>query len=942
MRSTLSPLLTALLATALVACPDPVDPAPVEPLAFGEIATAPRAAFMSVGGTGPEDVWLVGAQPGLFEEPVVLRRRGGDWEEVSTGVLHAMWWVHAFEGGPTFIGGGGATVLRVDGDVVTRTPTPAFFGNTVYGVWGASPDDVWAVGGFAGRSGFAWRYDGATWTDVPLPDDLPRGPDGELASLFKVWGRSADDVWAVGNHGAVLHFDGDAWAVVPSGTHAALFTVTGDDDEVVIVGGLSQGVVLRGGLEGLVADSPATAPLLQGVTLDAEGAIWVAGAFGYAAVKRPGSDAWEPVDLGLEESPQSVHALWFDGVRDVWGVGGGVLSPALDTGVACTSAPVDRWVAPSPPEIDTACPEHLVDPFPDHSIARRWMEQTLNSIRRDIPHPPKHARNLHHVTAAIYDAWATYDEYAVGVVTVDRHDADDVEAAREIAISYAAYRVLAHRYADAIGAETSLDCYDRFMDVLGLDPLDLRIDGDDPVAVGNRVGEAVIVRYLEDGANELGGLADTTGWEPTNPVMIVDRPGTNVQDPDLWQQLNLGTAETQNGIVLDDSVQPYIGPQWREVEPFALSRDPETGLYSLPGELPTVHDPEMADWVVEVIRRTAELDVGDGVTFDASPGSIGNNSLGADDGQGHAVNPVTGEPYAPNVVRRGDFTRVVAEMWADGPASETPPGHWMRIALEVGDALTPEERLPFGDGPAVDRLAWDVQVAMVMGGAVHDAAISAWELKRDTLGPRPITLVRWMGQKGQRSDPALPSYDPDGLPLVPGLIELITEASSAPGEPHFHLRGHLGEIAVWSWPGEPGDRVHQHTPLQWMRAKDWIPYQRRTFVTPAFPGYTSGHSTFSRASAEALTAFTGSPFFPGGLHEWVAYQGEYLVFESGPSEDLRLQWATYYDAADQSGQSRIWGGIHIWPDDRWGRINGARVGELAAARAATLIYGDPR
>jgi hypothetical protein len=112
-----------------------------------------------------------------------------------------------------------------------------------------------------------------------------------------------------------------------------------------------------------------------------------------------------------------------------------------------------------------------------------------------------------------------------------------------------------------------------------------------------------------------------------------------------------------------------------------------------------------------------------------------------------------------------------------------------------------------------------------------------------------------------------------------------------------------------------------------MRALDWIPYQRRTFVTPAFPGFVSGHSTFSRAAAEALTAFTDSPFFPGGLGEFVAPKDGYLIFENGPSEDLRLQWATYFDAADQSGQSRILGGIHIFSDDTMGRRIGSTVGQ---------------
>ena len=59
---------------------------------------------------------------------------------------------------------------------------------------------------------------------------------------------------------------------------------------------------------------------------------------------------------------------------------------------------------------------------------------------------------------------------------------------------------------------------------------------------------------------------------------------------------------------------------------------------------------------------------------------MGNNTLGTNDGTGHAVNPVTGQPYAPQIVPQADFGRVLAEFWADGPHSETPPGHWNVIA----------------------------------------------------------------------------------------------------------------------------------------------------------------------------------------------------------------------------------------------------------------------
>ena len=89
-----------------------------------------------------------------------------------------------------------------------------------------------------------------------------------------------------------------------------------------------------------------------------------------------------------------------------------------------------------------------------------------------------------------------------------------------------------------------------------------------------------------------------------------------------------------------------------------------------------------------------------------------------------------------------------------------------------------------------------------------------------------------------------------------------------------------------------------------------------------------------------LTALDGDAYFPGGLGEFLAPAHAYLVFEDGPSVDVRLQWATYQDAADQAGQSRLWGGIHIQPDDFEGRRLGAEVGALAIARARTYFDGS--
>jgi hypothetical protein len=290
------------------------------------------------------------------------------------------------------------------------------------------------------------------------------------------------------------------------------------------------------------------------------------------------------------------------------------------------------------------------------------------------------------------------------------------------------------------------------------------------------------------------------------------------------------------------------------------------------------------------------------------------------------------------MVRRGDFTRVLAEFWADGPASETPPGHWNTVANHLSDYPNFERRL-FGSGELLDPLSWDVHVYLALNGAVHDAAIAAWELKRTHLTARPITLIRTLGARGQRSDPGGPSYDPEGLPLVEGLIEVITEASSAPGERHAHLARYVDEVAVRSWRGEPGDRANEIGGVGWIRATQWIPYQRRTFVTPAFPGFVSGHSTFSRSAAEVLTELTGSSYFPGGIGGYTL-EPDWLGFEDGPSGTVELQWATYYDAADQAGQSRLWGGIHVRQDDFAGRTIGSEIGMRAVDLASTYFNGS--
>ncbi len=584
---------------------------------------------------------------------------------------------------------------------------------------------------------------------------------------------------------------------------------------------------------------------------------------------------------------------------------------------------------------DTAACERTTEP--GWSVARVWNEALLDAIRRDFPAPTVHSRNLFHVSAAMWDAWAAYDPAATGYYVTTKADEADAAAAREEAISFAAHRVLTTRYRDAIGAEESLADFDAALAALCYEPSAAE-DVEGPAALGVRIATEVLDRSRGDGSLEAAGYEDET-YEAVNEPLVVKEPGAGeVADPNRWQPLAFDIAETQNGIPLPINVQSFVGPHWGHVAAFALAASAE-GIPLDPGPPPYLGDPEtdaeFREAALEVIGYSSLLDPADAERVDIGPGARGDNPLGTNDGDGHSVNPVTGEPYAPNVVARADFGRVMAEFWADGPESETPPGHWNTLANAVSDHPAVELRVG-GRGPEVDRLEWDVKLYFALNGAVHDAAVAAWGAKGHYDYVRPITIIRYLGGLGQSSDPAAAGYHADGLPLEPGLVEVVTAESSARGERHAQLVDHVGEVAIRAWAGNPEDPETGIGGVGWILATDWVPYQRSTFVTPAFAAYVSGHSTFSRAAAEVLRGFTGSAYFPGGLGEWTIPAGA-LEFEAGPATDVTLQWATYYDAADQAGESRLYGGIHVRADDFAGRIMGAICGKEAWALAQTYF-----
>jgi hypothetical protein len=591
-----------------------------------------------------------------------------------------------------------------------------------------------------------------------------------------------------------------------------------------------------------------------------------------------------------------------------------------------------------PPYIAEACTRGDLD---GHSVARVWDDETLELIRQVVPAPTVHARNLFHVSVAMWDAWAAFDTTADGYLVTEKLTADDIKAAREAAMSYAAYRILLWRFGTVSDLATAREQLDQTMASLCYRPDFASTEGTSPAALGNRIAEAVLAYGQTDGALEDERYKDPA-YTPVNEPLEVAEPGATMTDPNRWQPLSLAKQLSQNGLPIPGSIQSFIGPHWGHVTSFALPPS-ETGTPIDPGPPPRLGeatDQAFKDEAIDIIRRSSQLDPGNGVTIDVSPGAFGGNSLGANDGHGHEINPATGQPYAPHEVLLADFARVLAEYWADGPKSETPPGHWNVIANEVSDAPGFEHRIR-GQGEPVDRLEWDVKLYLALNGAVHDAAIATWGVKGFYDSARPISMIRYMGGLGQSSDPSGPSYDPEGLPLVPDLVEVVTAESSAPGGRHAGLADHVGDIAIRAWRGFPKDPETETSGVGWIRAVEWVPYQRSTFVTPAFAGYPSGHSTFSRAGAEVMTAFTGSEFFPGGLAEWTVKKGD-LLHEEGPTVDTTLQWATYFDAADQAGISRLFMGIHIPSDDLEGRKIGAICGKDAMALALRYYDGSAK
>ena len=469
--------------------------------------------------------------------------------------------------------------------------------------------------------------------------------------------------------------------------------------------------------------------------------------------------------------------------------------------------------------LSTAC---LVSTAASATIVSDWNNTALAEVRAAKFGPPIVARALAVAHTCMYDAWTAYDSRAIGLIvgsSLRRPAAEANDANKSKAISFAAYRCLVNLFPD--GA-TRLDAA---MRARGYDPADVSTNLATPQGIGNFAANAVIASRRDDGANQYGdrfpgAYADYTGYMPRNPPLQFCLPTTpgvctpNVVDPLHWQPLisNIG------------STQRFVAPQWEQIKPFGLS-----SASALDAMIPPPNYLQGASNYLADVNQLVAL---------------------------------SGALTAQH--------KLIVEYWADGPASELPPGHWGLFAQFVSQR----------DGNSIDK---DVKMFFAMHNASSDAGIVAWHIKRKYDGVRPITAARYLKQ-GQ-------------------------------------------QVFAWGGPGQPN---------QLIAGEKWTPYNPGSNLTPAFPGYISGHSTYSSASAEVLRSFTGSDNFGFST---VIPAGFGRVEPNVPAVPTTLSYATFNAAAAEAGQSRLLGGIHFADDNTVGQNIGTLIGQRAWALAQYLFAG---
>ncbi len=324
---------------------------------------------------------------------------------------------------------------------------------------------------------------------------------------------------------------------------------------------------------------------------------------------------------------------------------------------------------------------------PGRSAARVWDEAAL-AVATANDSPALQARNLFHLSAAMWDAWVAYEPKGTGYFVKEKHRAGDVESAQEAAISYAAYRLLLWRASYGADVASAFRRLTATLRSLCYQPGFVSTRGDSPAALGNRIAAAAIAFGRRDGSLEREHYVDSS-YLPVNEPLVVSQPGTVMHDGTFWQPLAFGQIVVKGGLPVAAEIQSFVGSQWGNVRGFALAR------------------------------------AKDGVPVDPGPPPLGNS---------------TSAPYkraAVNVIR-----------WSSRPGGAAIAARWngreASAARWNGIANARKQR-----GSRAQRLASDVKLYFALNGALHDAAVATWGAKRRYQSVRPISMIRQLAFNGQ-------------------------------------------------------------------------------------------------------------------------------------------------------------------------------------------------
>ncbi|MHC4091555.1 MAG: beta propeller repeat protein [Planctomycetota bacterium] len=308
-------------------------------------------ALSSVWGSAPDDLFIVGGTPAQGE---VYHFDGSAWQAMRLPEVPLLVWVFGFGPEDVFAVGVGGGVVHYDGNAWERLASGTT--DDLWGIWGPAPGDLWLVGGTVGDGEpVIIHFDGSTFTPVPAPDN-----DRNATSLFKVWGIGSK-VFAVGENGLIVEFDGSDWFQVSAGPNADDDFVAlwgSSEDNIVAVGGRATGrIALYDGRQ-WTTHKPTGIPGLNGACMVQPDEAIVGGVSGYVGRYDPQANA-----LTTESASGSldIHAIWGDGAGRYYGVGGRFTEPY--EGVALVRTLGDPGIDPAPPlgllpecETDSVCP----------------------------------------------------------------------------------------------------------------------------------------------------------------------------------------------------------------------------------------------------------------------------------------------------------------------------------------------------------------------------------------------------------------------------------------------------------------------------------------------------------------------------------------------------------------------------------------------------------